>query len=149
MFQQRIKKLTATWVNKIKTICLPGSLVINKTTISNTLKIHQCWPQTPSDRHCWLNQHKQVCKCNTISTCMQYVILFVESVHGGASPMNWQTAIVSVIYQRKSHYSPTTLGTTAASHQQLRHTDIQELQQKTTGGNTHTAVVGEHPIQCH
>lgn len=44
---------------------------------------------------------------------------------------------------------PSTLRTSATSHQQLRHTDIQELQQKTAGGNTHAAVVGENPIQCH
>ena len=44
---------------------------------------------------------------------------------------------------------PPTLGTTAASHQQLRHAHIQELQQETAGGDTHTAVVGEHPVQRH
>jgi len=47
------------------------------------------------------------------------------------------------------HHLPGTLGTTAASHQQIRHADIQELQQKTAGGNTHAAVVGEHPVQRH
>lgn len=47
------------------------------------------------------------------------------------------------------HDLPSTVRTSGTSHQQLRHTDIQEFQQQTAGGNTHAAVVGEHPIQCH
>lgn len=47
-----------------------------------------------------------------------------------------------------SPHLPYTLGTTVAPHQQLRHADIQELQQKTACGHTHRAVVGKHSIQC-
>lgn len=40
-------------------------------------------------------------------------------------------------------------GTTGAPHQQIRHADVQELQQQTAGGGTHSAVVGEHAVQSH
>lgn len=56
--------------------------------------------------------------------------------------MNWQPTV----WETETWlHLPSTLGTTG---QQIRHTDIQELQQQTAGGNTHTAVVGEHPVKC-
>ena len=46
-------------------------------------------------------------------------------------------------------YLLSTVWASTAPHQQLRQADVQELQQEATSGNTHAAVVGEHPVQRH